>query len=90
MSIVLAEMGVAAFIAWLYGYSQANKGNIAPKDLVGPYQATFIEKGNEKAFVANCYAHGTVYTAGKIGGLGLILWTIYKRMKLKKKQEESS
>jgi hypothetical protein len=75
ISILLAVMGIGAFLAGLTAFLLASKGSIR---LTGVF-ASSIPAGKHIPFLVDMWTHSASYLFGFVGGIALIVWTWRKR-----------
>jgi hypothetical protein len=66
-------MGVTSAAAWLCGYFVTPKEDFL-------FNGYVLDGDKAPYFMANASAHEMSYISGIVGGIGLSLWTIYKRI----------
>lgn len=81
VAVVLGVMACSALVAGVVGYVLASQDRIG---LVGELAANVPAERHDR-FMAAWWVHQASYTTGALGGIGVIVWTLVRRVQLSRK-----
>ena len=83
MAVLLSSVAVGSLLSGVIGYALASNGQISLYDNHGFDQDTCNK------YLANGCAHNAAYALGIVGGIGMCLWVLRKRINLKQVDQET-